>query len=78
MLCITNEYNKHALEGRIGYSSDGTPIAPITVAWLQCAEEIFSLLDEDERGHTDAEGIQWLLLALIGPEEMSLNPSQLR
>ena len=57
MLAITNEYNKHALEGRLGNAADGTPISPVSVAWLKCAEEIFSLLDEDERGHTDAEGI---------------------
>ena len=57
MLAITNEYNKQALEGRIGTASDGSSIEPVSVAWLRLAEEIFALLDEDEHGHTDAEGV---------------------
>lgn len=46
----------------------------VTAEWNAEAEKLFSLLDEDRKGHLEAEAIQFWVLTLLAPEVGCIEP----
>jgi hypothetical protein len=73
MAHINNFYNEKAITGNL---VKGIPA--VDGHWLRTVEDIFQLLDDDEKGYLSAEDVLYLFLSLIQLETVDRNPDSLR
>jgi hypothetical protein len=66
MLAITNYHNSLALRGVLGHDVHGVRIPPVAEQWLEMAECVWSILDEDDKGYLSAENVMFLYISLRG------------
>lgn len=69
---ITSEFNSILIERfSIG-------VFNVNTDWIQLAESLFEIMDEENIGHIDAESIQFLVLTLVLPDSRNCDPIIIR
>lgn len=61
-------HSSYLQSASLGVDHDKNPISSLNSTWFDLVLAIFRYLDEDDKGHLDAENALWLMLALMLPE----------